>query len=30
MVIVTAVTGVRNQRHESRTGEVVYLYLRTC
>ena len=25
---VTAATGVRNQRHESRTGEVVYLYFR--
>ena len=27
---VTAATGVRNQRHKSRTDEVVYLYLRTC
>ena len=27
--IVKAATGVKNQRHESRTDEDVYLYLRT-
>ena len=30
LVGVTAATGAKNQRHESRTDEVVYLYSRTC
>ncbi len=30
LVNVTATTGAKNQRHESRTDEDVYLYLRTC
>ena len=28
--ILTAATGAKNQRHESRTDDVVDLYLRTC
>ena len=29
-VVLTAVTGAKNHRHESRTDEDVYLYLCTC
>ena len=29
-VTVTAATGAKNHRHESRTDEDVYLYLHTC
>ena len=30
ILILTAATGAKNHRHESRTDEDVYLYLRTC